>query len=186
MGIFMSSRNFAVGMSRQKGVVLIVGLIMVLLISIVALASIRGSGLQEAMSGNMRDRGLAFQVAEGGLADGENVVLNNDLLCDGAIYGGIRCLDDRDKTPANSVQYFNTANFTNFGNISVLNLGQNIPPSTYVVERIASFKAGKDDDLTEGVGTNISKVTAYRVTAIGNGISSDSQAIVQSTYNLPH
>ena len=55
----------------QRGVVLIVGLIMVLLISLVALAAIRGSGLQELMAGNVRDRNLAFQAAEAGLREAE-------------------------------------------------------------------------------------------------------------------
>lgn len=59
---------------QQKGIVLVVALIMVLLISVVGLAAIRGSGLQELMAGNMRDHNLAFQAAEAGLRAGENTV----------------------------------------------------------------------------------------------------------------
>ncbi|RYY73167.1 MAG: hypothetical protein EOO52_18925 [Gammaproteobacteria bacterium] len=58
---------------KEKGAVLIIGLIMMLLLTVIGLASIRGSDLQERMAGNMRDRNLAFQAAEAGLREGELV-----------------------------------------------------------------------------------------------------------------
>lgn len=58
----------------QRGMILIVALVMVVLMSIVAVASIRGSGLQEAMSGSMRDRNIAFQGAEAALRLAEDAV----------------------------------------------------------------------------------------------------------------
>lgn len=58
----------------QSGAVLIIGLIMMLLLTIIGLASIRGSGLQEQMAGNTRDRNLAFQAAEAGLRIGEDLL----------------------------------------------------------------------------------------------------------------
>ena len=58
----------------QQGAVLIVGLIMMLLLTIIGLAAIRGTDLQERMAGNMRDRNLAFQSAEAGLRIGEELL----------------------------------------------------------------------------------------------------------------
>ena len=58
---------------RQQGAVLIIGLIMMLLLTVIGLASVRGTDLQERMAGNMRDRNLAFQSAEAGLRAGELV-----------------------------------------------------------------------------------------------------------------
>lgn len=58
---------------KEEGAVLIIGLIMMLLLTIIGLASIRGTDLQERMAGNMRDRNLAFQSAEAGLRAGELV-----------------------------------------------------------------------------------------------------------------
>lgn len=56
---------------NQSGMVLLVALVMVGLMSIIAVAAIRGSNMQEAMAGNLRDRNLAFQSAEAGLRIGE-------------------------------------------------------------------------------------------------------------------
>jgi type IV pilus assembly protein PilX len=63
----------------QHGMILIVALVMVVLMSIVAVASIRGSGLQEAMSGSMRDRNVAFQGAEAALRTAEETVADPDI-----------------------------------------------------------------------------------------------------------
>lgn len=59
---------------HQRGAVLIVGLIMLLLLTMIGLTSIRGSDLQERMAGNMRDRNLAFQAAEGALRLAEDTL----------------------------------------------------------------------------------------------------------------
>lgn len=66
-----SNLIYSIKIASQRGMVLIVGLVMVLLITIIALAAIRGSSLQEAMAGNMRERNIALQAAESALRDCE-------------------------------------------------------------------------------------------------------------------
>lgn len=50
--------------SRQRGVVLIVALIMLVIMSLLGLSGIRTIALEEKMSANAYDRSLAFQAAE--------------------------------------------------------------------------------------------------------------------------
>lgn len=66
----MSTCNYSY--QKQTGAVLIVGLIMMLLLTILGLASMGDSELQERMSGNVRDRNIAFQAAEGALRIAED------------------------------------------------------------------------------------------------------------------
>jgi len=49
---------------QQRGAVLIVTLVMLLLLTLLALGSMRGTTLQERMAGNLRDESQAFQAAE--------------------------------------------------------------------------------------------------------------------------
>lgn len=56
---------------RQKGAALVVALVLLLVITILGLSSMRGTSLQERMSANLRDRGLAFQAAEAALREAE-------------------------------------------------------------------------------------------------------------------
>ena len=55
----------------EKGSALIVALIMLLLISLIAIAGMEDSILQERMTRNMEDRGIAFENAERALRAGE-------------------------------------------------------------------------------------------------------------------
>lgn len=55
----------------QQGAVLAIALIFLLLITIISISAIQTATLQEKMSGNMKDRSLAFQAAESAMRDGE-------------------------------------------------------------------------------------------------------------------
>lgn len=64
----------------QRGVALAVVLILLLVMSLLALASIRGTLLKERMSGNMLDRSLAFQATEAALREGEALAAGKPAL----------------------------------------------------------------------------------------------------------
>jgi len=52
------------GQRRQRGATLIIALVMLVLVTIVGIAMIRSSTMDEKMAGNARDRDKAFQAAE--------------------------------------------------------------------------------------------------------------------------
>lgn len=56
------------------GVALVIVLILLLVMTVLGVASIRGTVLEERMSGNMYDRSLAFQAAEAALREGELLI----------------------------------------------------------------------------------------------------------------
>lgn len=64
---FYSAKPLRQPVKHQKGVVLAVSLLLLLVVTIVGLAAISGTTLQEKMSGNMYDREVAFQSAEAAL-----------------------------------------------------------------------------------------------------------------------
>ena len=70
----MNKSMIALPVNNQRGAILIIALIMLLLLTIIGLSSMRGTSLQESMAGNMRDGSLALQAAEAALRQGENVV----------------------------------------------------------------------------------------------------------------
>jgi type IV pilus assembly protein PilX len=59
----------------QGGVTLLVVLVLLLILSLLGIAILRSSGMQERMSANMRDRSLAFQGAETALRYAQEQVL---------------------------------------------------------------------------------------------------------------
>lgn len=62
------------GKTKHHGAVLITGLIFMVVLTMIVVASMRTTILEEKMAGNVRDRDLALQAAEAALRAGELVV----------------------------------------------------------------------------------------------------------------
>lgn len=67
----MNIRNRSATPGGQHGAALIVVLILLLVMTLLGLASLRGTIMEERMSSNMYDRSLAFQAAEAALREAE-------------------------------------------------------------------------------------------------------------------
>ncbi len=77
-------------LKTQAGVVLVVSLIILLLLTIIGLSAMQTTALEERMAGNLRDKDLAFQVAESALRAAELSVQTIPLssytpLCTGGL-----------------------------------------------------------------------------------------------------
>ena len=66
----------------QQGVALIVSLVLLLVATLIGLAAVRSTSLQEHMSANMYDRSLAFQRAESALRAAEVAIAANGRIDD--------------------------------------------------------------------------------------------------------
>ncbi|WP_288132565.1 PilX N-terminal domain-containing pilus assembly protein [Microbulbifer sp.] len=172
--------SFSQRMYHQRGMTLIVGLIMVLLMTLVGMAAIRGSGMQEIMAGNMRDRNLAFQAAEAALREGEDDVAGDTLP---AFTGGgyYEALDESDNTS----YWDSTFEWTDTSAVQPsLGLKWVSEQPQYVVEEVTSTVVKSSEggaiDFLETLKSEETKF--YRVTSRGTGGTEDSVVILQSTY----
>jgi type IV pilus assembly protein PilX len=167
---------------RESGAVLIIGLIMVLLISIIALSAIRSSNLQEAMAGNMRDRNIAFQAAESALVVGESQVhvYSAGIVCTGQSTCHLRNAQPF-QPPEQSVIYLSDDDFENLARASELELEGVEEAPVYMIEELSLFTPNDGGPLEKGSG--ITNLVPYRITAKGKGLGAETTAIVQSIYN---
>tara|TARA_R110002110_G_scaffold271566_1_gene486951 strand:+ start:48336 stop:48875 length:540 start_codon:yes stop_codon:yes gene_type:complete len=60
---------------KQKGAILVTGLILLLVLTLIGVSGMQNVTLTEKMTSNMRDTHLAFQAAESALTDGEQWLL---------------------------------------------------------------------------------------------------------------
>lgn len=72
---YFRCQNNSPSARAQSGVTLLVVLVLLLILSLLGIAILRSSGMQERMSANMRDRSLAFQGAETALRYAQEQVL---------------------------------------------------------------------------------------------------------------
>lgn len=172
----------------QRGVVLILGLIMLLLMTIVGLAAIRGTGLQEAMAGNMRDRNLAFQAAEAGLRDGEEFIRSTDIgdltFTENASTKGL--YTDQNQPDFDPVNTWDAAAWTARGIETDMELKLVSAQPLYVIEEVVlpAQDVAELDGSGIGLGSlgSVAPVEIHRLTSRGAGGSPNSTAVVQANF----
>ena len=64
-------------LGQQRGAVLVLGLILLLILTLLGVSTMQGSVFDEKMAGNSKDRNFAFQSAESALRGGELWLQNN-------------------------------------------------------------------------------------------------------------
>jgi type IV pilus assembly protein PilX len=65
--------------TKQRGVALMVGLVLLLVLTLIGVSAMRSAVLEERMTGNTQDLQIAFQFAEAALREGEMVLMQPSL-----------------------------------------------------------------------------------------------------------
>ena len=125
---------------RQKGVALVVALVLLLVVTVLGLASMRGTVLQERMTANTYDRSLAFQAAEAALREGERWVMENPPkptagACDGAGTCGIP--DPADDPVWQDEDIWDEAHSATDAHAHTIDVGTLPVPPKFIVELLA-------------------------------------------------
>jgi type IV pilus assembly protein PilX len=164
MRIAMSDHNTIGGVNRQSGAVLAISLIMLLLLTVIGVASMGNSGLEEKMAGNLRDRNLAFQAAETALRAGEEQT--KSLVCPVlAAVGGFYPYQDIPQINADSFWLDSPPKTYTYAGINLANTTSTAQPK-YIIQC-----------LPDSGG-----MYYYRITARGTGGTTDAVVILQSIY----
>jgi type IV pilus assembly protein PilX len=180
--------------AQQRGLVLVSSLLLLLVLTILALAMFRSTGLSERISGNVRDKQRALHAAVVAQQYGEwwlssnndasqppvicnatasaNLGANNVLICNNALTNPMTLPWTSAGVPV-GVSYFPNSgatamSFTADANGSLSNT-YSAPPSFYI--QYVGF-------APDGGGK------VYKIDAVGYGGSSLSVAVVESTYEI--
>lgn len=167
--------------AAQSGAALVISLILLLLVSLVGLAAMRSTSMQEKMAGAMGDKNQAFQAAEAALRAGEanveSVVAPDFSLAGWYDYGDGQTLPD---WPANASDpsAIGGGVITYSGSIQWKN------PPQYYIERLPAVvdEGGHNGSLSVGDGTAMEQYTLYKIVARGFGKSTNSVVVVESVY----
>lgn len=159
-------------MKRQDGMTLLVALIFLMALSMLGIWGAANNALQERMSGNTRNRDLAFEAAEAALYDAENTVGEwhegpfngtDGLFAWNSVTGKV------DAAQANDYQFWrDTTHWNSYRFVPVGTLNQVAEPPRYLVEFMDTQIS--DKTITE----------TFRVTARGVGADSNAVVILQS------
>lgn len=192
---------------KQRGSVLIVSLVFLLLLTIVGVSAMNMTNLEEKMTGNFRDHDLAFQTAEAALLDGEAFVENtfdiNSALTDPACTGsdcysadcddGL-CFHGEFKNSSNPVTACTNGTDKEWEDSSIWSddsktrdMNTQIEGTVRNARYIVEFRCFVPRDPTNAnPDENIYAqwTPAFRITALASGASTDAQVMLQSVYKL--
>jgi type IV pilus assembly protein PilX len=166
----------------QRGVVLVVALLLLLILTLIGLAATRGSWLQLKMAGNTQDKDVAFQAAEAALVNCEDILTQAALpTFSPAGTNGYFKIDGTEDTPArqrttwgdgDSIAYTGPALNDASGSAIVQ------APPRCIIEKLPPRPPPGGS-----IASDTANVTEmYRVTAHAVGASDDSIVLLQTTY----
>ncbi len=159
----------------QKGMVLIMSLLFVLVLALIGVSSTQTASLELKLAVNDRDRGLAFQAAEAALMDAENFLRNTDPLpaFDGSEAGLVQAAGV-DSTPRWWSLDWATESRAYSGTLEGIS-----EPPRYLIEELPPMPM-PGGSLQSNVP--LTEKGWYRITARGSGATTSSTVVLQSVY----
>ena len=164
---------------RQRGVVLIVSLIMLLVVTLVAVSSMQGTVLEEKMAGNAKDRNLAFQTTESALREAETYI--DGLVSLGSFNGSAGLFGLTDVQP-----YYALASTWSDATqhvVAAADYGSYDAPR-YFIKQFTVVKGTEGAMNMSGYGDNkgTGDVTIFKITGRGTGGNTDSAEVILRTH----
>ena len=188
-----------VGFSQQRGVILVVAMVMLLAMTLIGITVMSSATLQERMAGNNRQLSLARLYAESALRQAEQDLENLTIKSREDIPGQFQGKTgfyypsiDHQVENVLDVDLTDPQNWTlsnSFEAASVVGSGTSVKSPRYVIEHIG-FLAPLEIQFTTGPSINdtdrfdmLNLSLAFRITAIGYGKDDNITAILESVYS---
>lgn len=170
-----------IGGRRQRGISLLVALILLLVMTLLGLAVLRSTVLEERMSANMLDRTYQFQAAESALRQGETL-LSTATAPDSGCTAGVCATPTAgatDRWMDDSFSGWATSDGTGDFDDSIT--------TQYFAEYMGDGAYGPDCNVSKSTSSQTDPTCSmlrYRVTARSQGADGDGRAtvILQSNY----
>lgn len=179
---------------QQTGATLIVALIMLLLITILGVATIRTATVEERMAASARNKDIALQAAEAAIVAAENFIetLTNtsgfDDSCSNGLCTGLTTAvsgerwEDSSLCTNSGIWACGAKSLTNA--IFTSNSSLYAAPPQFFIELQSGFEPLGDNLNMYNYGSEITntEITVFRITARGFGATTDARVLLQSTY----
>jgi type IV pilus assembly protein PilX len=171
------------GLSKQRGIVLFISLVLLLVLTIISVSVVQTTSLEERMSRNSRDAALAFQSAESALRDGErfletvvSLVPFDDVGTNGLWSKPVLGQQPRWEVSA----IWNDARSVVASN----NIDGVARQPRYIVEHVATVLLDENAYQLQDpyAGGTSDRVEVFRITAQGWGGTDTARVLLQTTY----
>jgi type IV pilus assembly protein PilX len=164
---------------RERGAALVISLLMLIVMTVLGLAAMQVTRMEERMAGNSRDVNVAFQGAEAGLRDAESVIQQvvgaAPIPCASALCGAIYMKDYLPADLRDQAINFWTTNGREYGVAGTREVTEATRDPLIVTEELESILDTKE------IGDNAGRYY-YKITSNSTGASDTANVIVESTF----
>lgn len=182
----------------QRGAVLITSLVLLLILTLLGVAAMRNTTLEEKMAGNMHNRHIAEQAADAALRGGEDWLLElktppvASSTCTPSAGSDIQCLGfgfsySPDPDDTNGKPWWKERDDAWWQSTATTAIPVNhvTKPAAYVVGELAIVPEGQS--LAVGTAQDLERMTRYyEMTARGVDSSGRAEAISRTTFAAPN
>jgi type IV pilus assembly protein PilX len=189
----MMARKRSCSASRaQSGMSLFPALMFLLVLSVIGVAALNSTLMQEKMVSNTKDINLAFQAAEAGLRDAEADVVRN--ITNGTVFSASctqgLCTPPSTWSSPSSLDISKAIDWSNSGltrsygaYTSSTALPDVAAQPQYVIEKLSTLPIGPGGSAGIGLpGLPLNGGAAYRLTVLATGVRAETRVILQSTF----
>jgi len=181
----LTTCTLSVARKRQAGAALIVSLMLLIVLTLLGLSGMQSTIMQERMSSNVRDKGMAFQATESAIRGGEDWVRGADVNTLGNPEDGATCSPPCNIVALNDYANMITETFgwwqTNARTFTFPSSTSNSAPAAdprFIVEFHSRVDQGYSLDATD----TTPRPHLYRITAMGVGSTTTAEAIIETLY----
>lgn len=172
---------------KQRGITLVVVLLLLVIVTLLGLAAMRGTVMQERMSGNAAARSLTFQTAEALLREAESLAATSPSMPASGCSNGLCALPGPGEASAWEADgFWDTAGGYR---TSSLQTGD-IAAARYVVEDMGEGIGGASE-CTSDIDLSAPSCTTggggarnYRITVLARS-ENGAEVVLQSAYQVP-
>lgn len=166
-------------MKNQKGIILIVGLIILLVLTILAISVINFSSGSEKLTSNQRDKAISFQAAESALTDGETWIKQQVAPPQSASVCNPGPCNVFVLNTLTSYQTQPLSWWSTYGRPYSSTITQAKTQPRFIIEEYSFIPY----DLSPQTSSKRSGYYYYRITAAGSGATDNAKSVVQSIYS---
>ena len=174
MNPFARQQSLHLRRVRQRGIALVIALVFLLLLTMIGITAMQTGTLQERMAGNVRDRNVAFQLAEEALRDAERRLQSGEI--DGP--SGFSEVHEDGLAP----DWEDVADCNSSGVRVLTEVGEASAPPCYFIEAMEIDVDGYyQEDLEFGGYRPPMSFRLYQITGIGTGRTNDARVVLRTT-----
>jgi type IV pilus assembly protein PilX len=163
---------------KERGATLVITMIFLLILTIIGLAGMDVTGLEERMAGNMRDRNMAFQAAEAAILEGERYLETEVSLP--LPFNGSNGLYDIPTNGDKNWEIIDWSSSAAVRSYSGPGFDELNATAAYIIELLDEVPS--NDSMGDGTPEEEGNPGYYRITARARGLSDTTSVILQTVY----